>query len=168
MHRYALTLIICAFLSLLPFAAQADTAAPLTKIEPLTIATDGDATMFTVEIADTDETRERGLMFRQRLPEGHGMLFDFGEPRPVSMWMKNTYIPLDMLFVRPDGTIAYIAENTVPKSLDTIGITEPVLAVIELAGGTARKKNIRSGDKVYHRIFNNAEDEPAAPAAASP
>ena len=121
-----------------------------------------------VEIADTDETRERGLMFRQRLPEGHGMLFDFGEPRPVSMWMKNTYIPLDMLFVRPDGTIAYIAENTVPKSLDTIGITEPVLAVIELAGGTARKKNIRSGDKVYHRIFNNAEDEPAAPAAASP
>ena len=78
-------------------------------------------------------------MFRQRLPEDRGMLFDFGEPRPVSMWMKNTYIPLDMLFIRADGTIAYIAENTVPKSLDTIGISEPVLAVLELAGGTARK-----------------------------
>ena len=160
MTRHALTLILCAFLALLPSGLRAEEA--LTKIEPLTIATDGDATMFTVEIADTDITRERGLMFRQRLPEGHGMLFDFGEPRPVSMWMKNTYIPLDMVFIRSDGTIAYIAENTVPKSLDTIGITEPVLAVLELPAGTARKKDIRAGDMVYHRLFNNAE-EPGAP-----
>jgi uncharacterized membrane protein (UPF0127 family) len=160
MTRHALTLILCAFLALLPSGLRAEEA--LTKIEPLTIATDGDATMFTVEIADTDMTRERGLMFRQRLPEGHGMLFDFGEPRPVSMWMKNTYIPLDMLFIRSDGTIAYVAENTVPKSLDTIGITEPVLAVLELPAGTAKKKAIRAGDVVYHRLFNNAE-EPGAP-----
>ena len=160
MTRHALTLILCAFLALLPSGLRAEEA--MTKIEPLTIATDGDATMFTVEIADTDMTRERGLMFRQRLPEGHGMLFDFGEPRPVSMWMKNTYIPLDMLFIRTDGKIAYIAENTVPKSLDTIGITEPVLAVLELPAGTAKKKGIRTGDVVYHRLFNNAE-EPGAP-----
>ena len=99
------------------------------------MATETDALMFTVEIADTEELRSRGLMFRQRLPEDRGMLFDFGEPRPVSMWMKNTYISLDMLFIREDGTIAYIAENTVPKSLDTIGVSEPVLAVLELAGG---------------------------------
>jgi uncharacterized protein len=160
MKRHALTLILCALLALLPTGLRAEEA--LTKIEPLTIATDGDATMFTVEIADTDLTRERGLMFRQRLPEGHGMLFDFGEPRPVSMWMKNTYIPLDMLFIRADGSIAYIAENTVPKSLDTIGITEPVLAVLELPAGTVRKKDIRAGDVVYHRLFSNAE-EPGSP-----
>ncbi len=158
MHRYALSLILCAFLALLPLGARAEEAI-LTKIEPLTIATDGDATMFTVEIADTEPTRARGLMFRQRLPEDRGMLFDFGQPRSVSMWMKNTLIPLDMLFIRADGTIAYIAENTVPKSLDTIGVSEPVLAVLELAGGTARKKGIRSGDKVYHRIFSTAGDD---------
>ena len=159
MTRHALTLILCAFLALLPASLRAEEA--LTKIEPLTIATDGDATMFTVEIADTDESRERGLMFRQRLPEDRGMLFDFGDPRPVAMWMKNTYIPLDMLFIRADGTIAYIAENTVPKSLDTIGITEPVKAVLELAAGTTKKKDIHSGNVVYHRIFNNAAEEGA-------
>jgi len=156
MKRHVLTFVICALLALLSPALRAEE--PLTKIEPLTIATDGDATMFTVEIADTDLSRERGLMFRQRLPEGHGMLFDFGEPRPVAMWMKNTYIPLDMLFIRADGTIAYIAENTVPKSLDTIGVSEPVLAVLELPAGTAKSKDIRSGDTVYHRMFNNAAE----------
>ena len=156
MKRHVLTIVICALLALLLPALRAEET--LTKIEPLTIATDGAATMFTVEIADTDLSRERGLMFRQRLPEGHGMLFDFGEPRPVAMWMKNTYIPLDMLFIRADGTIAYIAENTVPKSLDTIGVSEPVLAVLELPAGTAKSKDIRSGDTVYHRMFNNAEE----------
>ena len=90
MHRYALTLILFALLVLFPSASRAEEA--LTKIEPLTVATDDDATMFTVEIADTDASRARGLMFRQRLPEGRGMLFDFGQPRPVSMWMKNTHI----------------------------------------------------------------------------
>ena len=159
MQRYALTLILFALLAFLPSGLRAEEA--LTKIEPLTIATDGDATMFTVEIADTEATRERGLMFRQRLPENHGMLFDFGQPQPVSMWMKNTYIPLDMVFIRSDGSIAYIAENTVPKSLDTIGITEPVRAVLELPGGTAKKKDIRAGDIVYHRLFSNAEEQGA-------
>jgi len=129
----------------------------LSKIEPLTIATDDDALMFTVEIADTPELRARGLMFRQRLPEDRGMLFDMGIPRPVYMWMKNTLIPLDMLFIRADGTIAYIAQNTTPGSFDTVGITEPVLAVLELAGGVTAKHRIRAGDKVYHRLFKDAQ-----------
>jgi uncharacterized membrane protein (UPF0127 family) len=156
MRRYVLSLVLFAFFlsaSLNGWALEA----PLSKIEPLTVATDTDAVMFTVEIADTDELRARGLMFRQRLPEDRGMLFDFEAPRPVSMWMKNTYISLDMLFIREDGTIAYIAENTVPKSLDTIGISEPVLAVLELAAGTTRKLGIRAGDTVYHRLFRNEE-----------
>jgi uncharacterized protein len=154
MHRYVLSLLIAVFVLLQPIAATA-LEAPLSKIEPVTIATEADAHLFTVEIADTDELRARGLMFRQRLPEDRGMLFDFGIPRPVAMWMKNTYIPLDMLFIREDGKIAYIAENTVPKSLDTVGISEPVLAVLELAGGTSKKLGIRPGDMVYHRLFKN-------------
>ena len=156
MIRYAVSLVLFALLALAPALPGAE-AQTLSKIEPLTIATEGDAVMFTVEIADTEELRARGLMFRQRLPEDKGMLFDFGSPRPVSMWMKNTYIPLDMLFIRPDGSIAYIAENTVPKSLDAIGVSEPVLGVLELAAGTSRKNGIRAGDMVYHRLFNNAE-----------
>ena len=129
--------------------------APLSKLEPLTIATKTDASLFTVEIADTDELRQRGLMFRQRIPPDRGMLFDFGAPRPVAMWMKNTYVSLDMLFIRQDGSIAYIAENTVPQSLDTLGVSEPVLAVLELAGGTSKRLGIRAGDTVFHRIFRN-------------
>ena len=146
---------LLAFLVLIRPVAAEDAA--LSKIEPLTIATGSDADLFTVEIADSDVLRERGLMFRQRLPGDHGMLFDFGAPKPAAMWMKNTYIPLDMLFIRADGSIAYIAENTVPKSLDVIGVREPVLAVLELAGGTTAKLGIRAGDKVYHRIFNTAK-----------
>ena len=154
--RHVLGLFLLAFVLLQPVAVPA-LEAPLSKIEPLTVATESDAFMFTVEIADTPELRVRGLMFRQRLPQDRGMLFDFVNPRPVSMWMKNTYISLDMLFIREDGTIAYIAENTVPKSLDMIGISEPVLAVLELAGGTARKHGIRAGDRVFHRLFRNEE-----------
>jgi uncharacterized protein len=131
----------------------------LSKIEPLTVATEGDATH--VHRGDRRhgcELRARGLMFRQRLPEDRGMLFDFESPRPVSMWMKNTYISLDMLFIREDGTIAYIAENTVPKSLDTIGVSEPVLGVLELAGGTAPGASASGqGDTVYHRMFKNKD-----------
>jgi uncharacterized membrane protein (UPF0127 family) len=152
MRSYVLSLLAVVLALLIAPPGQAQDA-PLSKIEPLTIATEDDAFMFTVEIADTDDLRARGLMFRQRLPEDRGMLFDFGAPRQVSMWMKNTYISLDMLFIRPDGTIAYIAENTVPKSLDTVGVSEPVLGVLELAGGVTRKLGIRAGDKVYHRMF---------------
>ena len=154
MRRYFTGLLFFILLAVPPVAAGAEDAF-LSKIEPLTIATGAGANLFTVEIADTEELRQRGLMFRQRMPENRGMLFDFGQSRPVGMWMKNTYIPLDMLFIRADGTIAYIAENTVPKSLDVVGVNEPVLAVLELAGGSAKRKGIRTGDTVYHRIFRN-------------
>lgn len=155
MRRIIIGLILTCLLALNPAAVSAQDA--MSKIEPLSITTETDVALFTVEIADTDELRERGLMFRQRMPEDKGMLFDFGQPRTVAMWMKNTYIPLDMLFIRADGTIAYIAENTVPKSLDAIGVQEPILAVLELAGGTTKKKAIKAGDVVVHRIFSNAQ-----------
>jgi uncharacterized protein len=128
------------------------------KIEPITISTQAASTLLTAEVADTPELRERGLMFRHIMPPDQAMLFDFGTPRPVSMWMKNTYMSLDMLFVREDGTIAAIAENTTPKSLDTVSVQEPVKGVIELAAGTVKKLGIRQNDKVFHRIFKTKEE----------
>jgi uncharacterized membrane protein (UPF0127 family) len=108
---------------------------------------------FTVEIADTEASREKGLMFRKSLPEGAGMLFDFKSEQPVGFWMENTYIPLDMIFIRADGRIAKIVANTKPLSKDIIPSGVPVLAVLEVAGGTARKLGIEPGDRVANPIF---------------
>ncbi len=133
-------------------------AQEIAKLEPVTISTATASTMLTAEIVDTPELRERGLMFRHIMPPDQAMLFDFGEPRSVAMWMKNTYMSLDMLFVREDGTIAAIAENTTPKSLDTISVQEPIKGVIELAAGTAKRLGIRRDNKVFHRIFKTKEE----------
>ena len=138
-----------------PFAAFAQEPP---RLEPITIATDTAATLMTAEIADTPELRERGMMFRHIMPPNQAMLFDFGEPRPVAMWMKNTYMSLDMLFVREDGSIAAVAENTVPKSLDTISVQEPVKGVVELAAGTVKRLGIHRDDKVFNRIFKTKEE----------
>ena len=128
------------------------------KIEPITIVTAQAATMVNAEVADTEELRQRGLMFRHILPPDQAMLFDFGDPRPAAMWMKNTYMSLDMIFVREDGTIAALAENTVPKSLDTISVQEPVKGVIEMAAGSVKRLGIHKNDKVFHRIFKTQEE----------
>jgi uncharacterized protein len=129
------------------------------SIEQISIVTEQTASFVTAEIADTEILRNRGLMFRHKLPDGHGMLFDFGKPRPVAMWMKNTYMSLDMLFVRADGTVAAIAENTEPLSEQTISVQEPVRGVLELPAGTAKKLGIHRDDTVYHRIFNTAKQQ---------
>jgi hypothetical protein len=109
---------------------------------------------FTVEIADTDATRQKGLMFRKSLPEGQGMLFDFHSEAEVSFWMENTYIPLDMIFIRGDGRILRIAENTEPLSTRIIPSGGPVRAVLEVIGGTVRKYGIMPGDRVAYPIFS--------------
>lgn len=132
--------------------------AQISKLEPITLEGSDSVTMLTAEIADTEELRTRGLMFRHFLPEDKAMLFDFQKPRPVAMWMKNTNISLDMLFIREDGTIAAIAQDTVPQSLDTISVQEPVRGVLELAAGTVKRLGLRPNDKVYHRIFKTLED----------
>jgi uncharacterized membrane protein (UPF0127 family) len=123
------------------------------EMQTLEIASRTGVHTFAVEIADTDATRERGLMFRKSLPEGKGMLFDFKSEQPVNFWMKNTYIPLDMLFIREDGRILRIAENTKPLSTEIIPSGGPVRAVLEVIGGTARKLGIAPGDRVAYRIF---------------
>jgi uncharacterized protein len=122
--------------------------------EPLTIVSQGGARhAFSVEVARNDADRAQGLMFRRSMPADRGMLFDFGKVQPISMWMQNTYIALDMLFIRSDGAIARIAENAEPLSTRTIPSGEPVLAVLELNGGTARRLGIKAGDRVEHPLF---------------
>ncbi len=142
---------------LLLSAVRGSLAQQLAPIEPISIVTEQSATILIAEIADNEESRSRGLMFRHVMPPNRAMLFDFVKPRPAAMWMKNTYISLDMLFVREDGTIAAIAENTEPLSLQTISVDEPVRGVVELAAGTAKRLGIQRNDKVYHRIFKTAD-----------
>ena len=108
---------------------------------------------FAVALATNNEERERGLMFRKELPEGQGMLFDFERDQPVAFWMHNTYISLDMIFIRSDGRILYIAENTEPMSDRLIPSGGPVRAVLEVIAGTARKLGIAPGDRVEGSIF---------------
>ena len=114
----------------------------------VTIAMTGKAHKFDVEVARTDAEQDRGLMFRTSLPENGGMLFPFAKPRIGSFWMKNTLIPLDMLFVRADGSIDRIAENTIPESLEPVVSGGEVSAVLELAGGTAARLGIDESAKV--------------------
>ena len=122
----------------------------------LTIVSAGGPHKFIVEVATTPAQLEQGLMFRQNLAAAAGMLFDFKAPQPVMMWMKNTLIPLDMLFVDAQGRVVHIHERAVPGSLETIGSGAPARAVIELNGGTAARLGIRLGDRVVFPIFGNA------------
>jgi uncharacterized membrane protein (UPF0127 family) len=122
--------------------------------QTLEIATKTGVHIFTVELADNDAERAKGLMYRKELPEGQGMLFDFHREQDVSFWMQNTYISLDMVFIRGDGRILRIAEHTEPLSTRLIPSGGPVRAVLEVIGGTARKLGIAPGDRVASPIFN--------------
>ncbi len=122
-------------------------------LQTLEIASKTGVHAFTVELADNDAEREKGLMYRKELPEGRGMLFDFHQEAPVGFWMENTYISLDMIFIRGDGSILRIAENTEPLSTRIIPSGGPVRAVLEVIGGTARKMGIATGDRVASPIF---------------
>jgi len=108
---------------------------------------------FGVELANNDDERSRGLMFRKELPEGRGMLFDFQQDRPVEFWMHNTFISLDMIFITGDGRILRIAEKTEPFSDRLIPSGGPVRAVLEVIAGTARKDGLAPGDRVTGSIF---------------
>jgi hypothetical protein len=132
------------------FAATSTRAADRQTLE---IATRSGVHSFSVEIVENDADRARGLMYRKELPEGQGMLFDFHREQDVAMWMQNTYISLDMLFIKNDGRILSIAEKTEPLSTRVIPSGGPVRAVLEIIGGTARKLGIMPGDRVAHPMF---------------
>jgi uncharacterized protein len=120
---------------------------------PLVIETAQGRIEFQVELAVTPAERAQGLMFRESLADDHGMLFDFGSAKPVSMWMRNTFIPLDIIFIRANGSISRIARNARPLSDDVIASGEPVTAVLELRGGLTDERGIDVGDQVVHALF---------------
>ena len=153
-----MTLRILAVALLAPVAAcQASPSTPVAverssaglEQMPLTITTaKGKSHRFTVEVARAPEDQVRGLMYRQSLAPDRGMLFPYEPPQPVAFWMKDTLIPLDIIFISPGGRILRIEENTVPLSLDPVGSGEAVEAVLELAGGRSAELGIAAGDQV--------------------
>ena len=124
------------------------------SFQPLEIATKSGVQVFSVEMATTEEEKTTGLMYRKELPDGKGMLFDFSPEQQISMWMKNTYISLDMIFIRADGRILRIAENTEPLSTKIISSGGLAKGVLEVVAGTAQKYGIQPGDRVAHPLFN--------------
>jgi uncharacterized membrane protein (UPF0127 family) len=139
---------IVALCALQGFSAQA------ASIQPLEIVTQSGVHVFSVEMATTEEEKTTGLMYRKELADGKGMLFDFSPEQQVSMWMKNTYISLDMIFIRADGRILRIAENTEPLSTKIISSGGLTKGVLEVIAGTAQKYGIAPGDRVGHPLFN--------------
>ena len=142
--------------ALAPAAAHAQAAPQVTAeapLEPLRIVTAGGARDFNVEVMRDDQQRARGLMYRRSLPANQGMLFDFKQVQPVSFWMKNTYLPLDMIFIDQRGEIVNIAENTEPLSERGVPSAKPVLGVLEVNAGISRKLGIKAGDQVEYPIF---------------
>jgi uncharacterized membrane protein (UPF0127 family) len=140
----------------LPLAAQASNQGPLEtqELEVVKVVTrNGDRT-FAAEIANTPSQRARGLMFRTQLTERNGMLFDFGRDQEIRMWMKNTLIPLDMIFIQSDGRIQRIEQNAEPGSLRLISSNGPARAVFEVKAGTSTKYGVAPGDRVIYPRFS--------------
>jgi uncharacterized membrane protein (UPF0127 family) len=140
---------------LLVLGAVAGSGAQAASVQPLEIVTRNGVQVFSVEMATTEQEKETGLMYRKELADGKGMLFDFSPEQQVSMWMKNTYISLDMIFIRADGRILRIAENTEPMSTRIIPSGGLAKGVLEVIAGTAKKYGIAPGDRVGHPLFNS-------------
>ena len=148
-------LLLGAGLLALSRAARAQQLATFSKSK-LVIETAKGKFPFEIELALTAPQMEQGLMFRRSLAADAGMLFDYGDPQPIAMWMKNTFIPLDMIFVARDGRVVDFHERAVPMSLDTIESKVPAKAVIEVNAGTVARLGIRIGDTVHYAAFGNA------------
>ena len=135
-------------------AATSDHWQKIPPSEPLAIINaKEERCLFIVELAVSSEEQEKGLMFRRTLAPDAGMLFVFATPQIVDFWMKNTILPLDMIFIRKDGTVDAIARNAVPYSLTNIFSTGPVIATLEVPAGTAGRLNLQPADKVIARQF---------------
>jgi hypothetical protein len=133
--------------------------------QPLVIDTgEGQSVTLTVELAETPQARQRGMMYRESLDPDAGMLFDFEVEQRVSIWMANTPLSLDLIYIRADGTIAKVAVGAVPFSRRSISSDVPVLAVLEINGGRSIELGIDPGDTVRHAWFGNVEPETEDPA----
>lgn len=136
-------------------AISSESQAVLFETSELTIVHGQERFQFHIQLARTMAALERGLMERRHLDADRGMLFDYGKPRHIRMWMKNTFIPLDMLFIDQSGAIIEIVANTNPHSTRVIASPGPALGVLELNAGTAARLSIRVGDRVLHEIFGS-------------
>jgi len=121
--------------------------------EPLWIETVAGRIDYRVEIADDDAERQHGLMFRTSMPDGHGMLFIFPQARPQAFWMRNTYMPLDIIYIGADGRIVSIQANARPFDETALPSEGPAIGVLEIYGGKAAQQGIKPGDRVHHRMF---------------
>jgi uncharacterized protein len=144
-----------AFAFVLVLAALAGATAESAEPDSLEIVTSSGRHAFHIEIANNDATRERGLMDRRYMAADHGMLFEFDREAPVAFWMKNTYIPLDMIFIAPSGAVTHIVANAEPLSERVIPSGGPCVAVLELNGGAAASIGLKVGDKVHHPFFKS-------------
>ena len=138
--------------SLVP-SASADQGKPLAASQATVVTAAGNRYPFRVELARTPDERAQGLQGRRTLAADAGMLFEFEAPQPVAMWMKDTYISLDMIFIAADGRIVNIARDTTPRSLKVLESQGPVRGVLEVVAGTTARLGIRPGDRVVHKIF---------------
>ena len=147
---------LVALFSVASACAQGDRAAGLggARDDVVIISSSTGEHRFQIELANDNEERRVGLMYRTELAAGTGMLFDFGDPQPISMWMKNTLIPLDMAFIDQKGVIKRIAANTTPRSLESVASGAPVIAVLEVNGGAFERLGVKAGDTVSHPIFD--------------
>lgn len=152
MHRRGL-LALAAALVLTGCAGGRNEAVGAARLEPLAVVTAQGRAEFQVEVVDTAESRSQGLMYRKELAPDRGMLFDFKRPQEVAFWMRNTLIPLDMIFIRSDGRILTIARNAIPHDETPVPSEGVILGVLEIPGGRAAELGLQPGDKVEHRIF---------------
>jgi uncharacterized membrane protein (UPF0127 family) len=145
---------ICATLGLTWLMLSASPTPAQEGLEKLTIQTQTGAFPFLVEVMRSEAEREKGLMFRRYLPPDRGMLFDFKVEAPVMMWMKNTFLPLDMIFISRNGVVKNIVQDAEPMSETIIPSGAKVFAVLEVNAGTAARIGLRAGDRVEHPIFS--------------
>ena len=125
--------------------------------ETMTLVTAQGQKQISVEITESDTEKARGLMFRTRLADNEGMLFFYDQPQEITMWMRNTYIPLDMVFIRPDGVVQRIVARTEPLSEAIISSVDKVVACLELAGGAAERLGLKVGDRIGHKLFKTTQ-----------
>jgi uncharacterized membrane protein (UPF0127 family) len=152
---FSRALMLCMVLLLPSVLLAQSTAQQKLRTSPLIIQTAKGKQYFTVEMALSNKERERGLMFRETLGEDEGMLFFFEHDEQITMWMKNTLVPLDMIFIGADGEVAGVSENAVPKSLRHISSGVPVRAVLEIKAGLARRLQVEAGSVIRNVLFGN-------------
>jgi uncharacterized protein len=149
--------LVCWAVALMLLAATAFTPASAMRRDTLKLLTAQGEKVIDVEITETNEEKARGLMFRTKLSDQEGMLFFYDVPQEITMWMRNTYIPLDMVFARADGVVHHIEANTEPLSETIISSRGIVVACLELAGGAAGRLGLKPGDRIAHKLFKSAK-----------